>query len=74
MRSVQHWTRRNGVALQKRGYPNRRTAVRALAQTCNRNGWRRADYDVYKCRFCRQYHFGRIPRRSRKGEARRVVS
>ena len=71
---MQHWTRRNGILLQKRGYPSKRAAVRALAQTCNRNGWRRADYDVYKCRFCGQYHFGRIPTRSRKRRERRVPS
>lgn len=65
---MQHWTTRNGFAVQKRGYPNKRTARHALARTCNKFGWNRADYDIYKCRFCGKYHFGRIPALSGKRE------
>jgi hypothetical protein len=59
---VECFTHRGDVILRKRAYSTKKRAKAALYRTARRYGRSVADYNVYKCRYCRQYHFGRKSR------------
>lgn len=48
-----------GIKKRKNAYRNRKAAKIGLRQAAERYGFDINDYDVYRCKECRLYHYGR---------------
>jgi len=48
-----------GIKKRKNAYRNRKSAKLGLRQPADLYGFDINDYDVYRCKECRLYHYGR---------------
>lgn len=67
---MQCYTWADGRKKRKNAYPNHRAARIALRHAAEKYGINPDDYDTYRCKDCRQIHYGR----KQKNEGARVVA
>ncbi len=58
---MQCYTWADGRKKRKNAYPSHRAARIALRQAAEKYGINPNDYDTYRCKDCRQIHYGRKP-------------
>jgi hypothetical protein len=53
------FTVRYGSKIHKRGYDTKKLALQALGNSARKWNWDKSQMNVYKCKKCRKWHFGR---------------